>query len=83
MPASERRQSQRQDQDQAGLRSGLTRAQTGAIATLEQLGWSLQFVRRPLFRDPVPVLFQRGGERWIAVEGDGRLDEDPDFAIRE
>ena len=69
--------------DTTSLRAGLTREQTAAIATLEQLGWSLQFVRRPLFRDPVPVLFQKGGERWIAVDGDGQLDENPGFAIRE
>ncbi len=69
--------------DTASLRAGLTPEQDRAIATLEQLGWSLRFVRRPLFRDPVPVLFERNGERWIAVEGDGRLDENPAFAIRE
>lgn len=81
MPASERRRPP--SSDQADLRSGLTPQQTAAIATLEQLGWSLRFVRRPLFRDPVPVLFQKGGERWIAVEGDGQLDENPGFVIRE
>lgn len=81
MTTSDRRRPQ--PQDEASLRAGLTREQTAAIATLEQLGWSLQFVRRPMFRDPVPVLFQTGGERWIAVEGDGRLDENPAFAIRE
>ena len=69
--------------DTATLRAGLTPEQTRAIATLEQLGWTLRFVRRPLFRDPVPVLFETKGARWIAVEGDGRLDENPDFAIRE
>lgn len=81
MPDSERRRLQAPDP--ASQRTGLTPAQHAAIATLEQLGWSLRFVRRPMFRDPVPVLFQKGGERWIAVEGDGRLDENPDFAIRE
>lgn len=81
MTTSDRRRPQMPDD--ASFRAGLTREQTAAIATLEQLGWTLQFVRRPLFRDPVPVLFQKGGERWIAVEGDGRLDENPAFAIRE
>jgi hypothetical protein len=69
--------------DDASLRAGLTREQTAAIATLEALGWSLRFVRRPLFRDPVPVLFQKNSGRWIAVEADGRLDEHPTFAIRD
>lgn len=69
--------------DDASLRAGLTPPQTAAIATLEQLGWSLRFVRRPMFRDPVPVLFEKNGNRWIAVDGDGQLDESPEFAIRE
>ncbi|MDC7807469.1 hypothetical protein PQS31_11615 [Luteimonas sp BLCC-B24] len=81
MDTSDRRRPQ--PQDDASLRAGLTPEQTAAIATLEALGWSLEFVRRPLFRDPVPVLFQTGGARWIAVEGDGTLDENPAFAIRE
>lgn len=69
--------------DDAALRAGLTPAQASAIATLEQLGWALRFVRRPLFRDPVPVLFEKGSRRWLVVNGDGSLDETPGFEIRE
>ncbi|TDK30634.1 hypothetical protein [Luteimonas terrae] len=69
--------------DHAALRAGLTAAQASAIATLELFGWTLRFVRRPLFRDPVPVLFDKDGTRWIVVDGDGALDENPDFEIRE
>ncbi|PBJ81546.1 hypothetical protein CMZ84_15250 [Lysobacteraceae bacterium NML93-0399] len=69
--------------DHATLRAGLTAAQANAIATLELFGWTLRFVRRPLFRDPVPVLFDKDGTRWIVVDGDGALDENPDFEIRE
>ena len=69
--------------DDAALRAGLTPAQADAIATLELFGWALRFVRRPLFRDPVPVLFDKDGTRWIVVDGDGALDENPDLEIRE
>jgi len=69
--------------DTATLRAGLTPAQASAIATLEVFGWELRFVRRPLFRDPVPVLFDKSGSRWIVVDGDGALDENPGFEIRE
>lgn len=69
--------------DTATLRAGLTPAQTRAIATLETFGWKLRFVRRPLFRDPVPVLFDKAGDRWLVVDGDGALDENPDFEIRD
>ena len=69
--------------DTAILRAGLTPAQASAIATLETFGWKLRFVRRPLFRDPVPVLFEKNGSRWIVVDGDGVLDENPGFEIRD
>ena len=69
--------------DPAILRRGLTPEQAAAIATLEALGWELRFVRRPLFRDPVPVVFEKAGPRWLVVEGDGRLNESPGFALRE
>lgn len=65
-----------------GLRAGLNRAQLDALATLEQLGWDLRFVRRPMFLDPIPVVFQRDGERFVVVEADGSLNENPGFRIR-
>ena len=69
--------------DQSTLRAGLTAEQASAIATLELFGWELRFVRRPLFRDPVPVLFEKNGTRWLVVDGDGNLDENPGFEIRD
>ena len=69
--------------DPAALRRGLTPEQTAAIATLEALGWELRFVRRPLFRAPVPVVFEKAGARWLVVEGDGQLNETPGFALRD
>jgi len=69
--------------DAIALRAGLTPAQNRAIATLETFGWTLRFVRRPLFRDPVPVLFEKDGDRWVVVDGDGTLDESPGFEIRD
>lgn len=69
--------------DTVTLRAGLTQEQARAIATLETFGWTLRFVRRPLFRDPVPVLFDKAGSRWLVVDGDGTLDENPGFEIRD
>lgn len=65
-----------------GLRAGLTPAQLDALATLEQFGWVLRFVRRPMFLDPVPVVFRADGEQFIVLEKDGSLNEHPDFQIR-
>lgn len=65
-----------------GLRAGLNRGQLDALATLEQFGWRLRFVRRPLFLDPIPVVFRDDGERFVVIETDGSLNEQPDFLIR-
>lgn len=65
-----------------GLRAGLTRQQLDALATLEQFGWTLRFVRRPMFLDPIPVVFRADGEQFIVLEADGSLNENPGFKIR-
>jgi len=69
--------------DPGALRDGLTPAQLKALLTLEQFGWTLKFVRRPMFLEPVPVAFDRDGEKWVVIEPDGRLDENPGFNIRD
>lgn len=68
--------------DPAALRRGLTAAQREAVETLEHFGWQLRFVRRPLFREPVPVLFDRDGERFVVLEPDGSLDESQSLQLR-
>ena len=68
--------------DPAVLREGLRPAQLKALATLEQFGWTLRFVRRPMFLEPVPVAFDRNGEKWVVIEADGTLNENPGFKIR-
>ena len=77
--ARERRLSARQAQD---LRAGLTPEQLRAVETLEAFKWRLAFVRRPLFRDPVPVMFDRGDTRFVVVRADGTLDENPTLKLR-
>ena len=68
--------------DPAALREGLGPAQLEALRTLEQFGWTLRFVRRPMFLDPIPVAFDRNGEKWVVIEPDGSLNENPGFKIR-
>ena len=65
------------------LRAGLTPAQLNALGTLEHFGWTLRFVRRRMFRDPVPVVFHRDGKRFVVLQADGTLDETPDLVIRD
>ncbi|WP_448134739.1 hypothetical protein [Stenotrophomonas rhizophila] len=72
----------RQPPDPAQLRAGLTAEQRQAVETLEHFGWHLRFVRRPLFRDPIPVLFDRSGERFVVLQPDGTLDESQTLKLR-
>lgn len=81
MYGRERRQGQ--EPDPATLRAELTPAQLKALETLEHFKWTLKFVRRPLFKDPVPVVFDRTGTRWAVLEADGSLNESPGFKLRE
>ncbi len=69
--------------DQVALRQGLTGEQLAAVQTLEHFGWQLRFVRRPLFREPIPVLFDRSGERYVVLQGDGSLDESQTLKLRD
>ncbi|MDH5833219.1 hypothetical protein [Luteimonas kalidii] len=69
--------------DQSALRDGLTPAQLKALETLEHFRWTLKFVRRPMFQDPVPVVFDRDGQRYAVLRSDGTLDESPGFRIRD
>lgn len=81
MFGSERRQ-QSQQEKAVALRRGLTAAQLDALVELEAFGWTLKFVRRPLFRDPIPVLFHAGQDRHVVLEADGHINAAPDIPIR-
>lgn len=81
MSDHERRQ-QREAQSTAALRAGLSPQQLAALPTLEQFQWQLRFVRRPMFQQPVPVLLAPDGRRFVVLEADGSLNENPGFEIR-
>lgn len=84
MPMTDReRRKSAQVVSPAGLRAGLRPAQLDALATLEQFGWTLRFVRRPMFLDPIPVVFRADGQQFVVLEVDGTLNENPGFKIRD
>lgn len=70
------------EQTEAELRAGLTPEQRAVLVTLEQFRWTLEFVRRPLFLTPVPVVVDRERKRYAVLEPDGSINEQPDFQIR-
>lgn len=62
--------------------SHLTDLQRAALARVESFGWSVEFVRRPLFQDPVVVLTDPTRDRHVVLIEDGSLDYDHDLTIR-
>lgn len=69
-------------QDPDALRVGLTPAQLTTLEALEIFRWRLAFVRRPLFQAPIPVLFDSGDTRYVVIEEDGTLNEQPTLTLR-
>lgn len=53
----------------------LNEAQRVTLETLEKFGWQLKFVRHPLFKPVVPVLYDPDHNRYVALAEDGSLDE--------
>ena len=64
------------------LRSGLSRQQLATLDTMAHFGWKLEFVRRPLFQPPIPVAFDRNGDRFVVIAEDGTAAEDPSVKVR-
>jgi hypothetical protein len=60
----------------------LTAAQLASLADLERFGWELKFTRRPMFQQPIPVVFDPDRKHFAVLKPDGTLDEHPDFVIR-
>lgn len=69
--------------DDATLLAGLTPEQQATIHTMGTFHWRLKFVRRPLFKIPIPVLFNREGDRYVVVNEDGTIDENPALTLRD
>jgi hypothetical protein len=64
------------------LKRELNAAQQATLVDLERFGWELKFVRRPLFREPVAVVFDADRSHFAVLQADGTLNENPGFDIR-
>ncbi|HOC11041.1 MULTISPECIES: hypothetical protein [Thermomonas] len=64
------------------LRRELNEAQIDTLVGLERFGWELKFIRKPLFKASVPVIFDGDRKVFATLEPDGRLNEHPPFHIR-
>ena len=64
------------------LKDVLNDAQMLSLNKLEGFGWNLQFVRRPLFQEVVPVLFHPDTNKYGILNDDGTLNAQPEIQVR-
>ena len=53
-----------------------------ALRQMENFGWYVCFVRRPLFQEPVVVICNDAGDRYGVLRSDGHVDMAADFELR-
>ena len=56
--------------------------QVDTLRSLEQFGWELKFVRKPLFQAAVPIVLDGDRVSYAVIEENGELNEHPPFKIR-
>ena len=56
--------------------------QMSGLKEVEQLGWSLKYIRRPAFQKTSVVLVYRNGSRLGLLEEDGSLNQNPRISER-
>lgn len=60
----------------------LNTIQRVALESLENLGWKLAFIRRPLFFTPLVVLSRGVEPKYAVLEQDGSLNLSPSLKLR-
>lgn len=65
------------------LEEYLNPQQLRALHQIQNFGWELKFVRRPLFQEPIAVIMNNDGDRIGTLEADGRIDLKDNFDLRE
>lgn len=64
------------------IKALMTDLQLLTLANLEGFGWSIQFVRRPLFQEQVIVIVDPSGEQYAILTEDGEVDRDANLTLR-
>jgi len=60
----------------------LTKMQLLTLSKMEQFGWVLAFIRRPMFQDIVPVLLHPDNNTLGILDNDGALHTKPEIEFR-
>ncbi len=61
----------------------LNDAQLAELRSIEQFGWNLKYIRRPLFQEQVVVVTNPDGRSIGVLEDDGELNMAPRIETRE
>ena len=65
------------------LKEVLNDAQLRALSGMKYLGWKLQYVRRPLFQEPVLVVHYPDDDRIGILDKDGKINMQSEIRARE
>ncbi len=60
----------------------LNNLQLLALHSLESFGWSLWFIRRPLFMEPIVVVASPDSSKFAVLEGDGSVNMKANLQVR-
>ena len=64
------------------LKSLLNSEQLLSLRKIEQFGWELAFVRRPMFETAIPVVSSPSGDQFGILDSEGELDLDTEIKLR-
>ena len=70
------------NQTHGSLDEILNEAQLVTLNNMEGFGWSLAFVRKPLFQGVVPVLLHADNDKLGTLDQNGKLNVQPDIKLR-
>lgn len=82
MPDRERRKSDADHERASALKRELNDDQRDTLAQLERFGWTLKFVRHPLFQEPVGVIMNPDTHTFAVIEPNGTLNEQAGLSFR-
>ena len=77
---SERRKNRKLTEDE--VKATLSSKQLAALLECQCFGWKLKYIRRPLFQDPVPVLYNAKNDQIGTLDPDGRVNTDIELEVR-
>ena len=60
----------------------MSEEQRKTLAKLRGFGWSIKFVRRPLFQDRIIVLVDASGEQYAVLKEDGSIIRNMPIGVR-